>query len=263
MDYLENSACMLGIDIGGTGIKGALIDTITGQLLTPRIRYATPKPATPTAIAHLISQIADDMGWNGPIGCTFPALMQKGIVLAAANLDASWLGLDAAEIIHQLTGYPVSLLNDADAAALAEVNFGAGQAERGKVLLLTFGTGIGSALIVNREVIGSTELGHLLFPSDSTAEKYCSGKLVKGASALSWVEYAERLNGYLQHLELLVSPDLFILGGGICKNHEHLQHLLKTQRTAFKFAALGNNAGIVGAALVAHQEFYLPAARQL
>jgi polyphosphate glucokinase len=154
-------------------------------------------------------------------------------------------------------------LNDADAAAIAEVNFGAGQVECGKVLLLTLGTGIGSALIVNRALIGATELGHLLFPSESIAERYCSGKLVKGASALSWLEYAERLNGYLQHLELLFSPDLFILGGGICKQHEHLQHLLQTQRTPIRFAALGNNAGIVGAALIAHQTFYLPAQKQL
>lgn len=237
---------ILGIDIGGSGIKGAPVDVNTGELLAERIKLETPQPATPQAVAQAVRELTDLFAWRGPIGCTFPAIVHHGTTLSAANVDKSWIGAPAQQILADAVGQPLLLLNDADAAGLAEVTFGAAKGVAGTVIVLTLGTGIGSALIVDGRLVPNTEFGHLQFKG-GPAEKYCSSK-VKEAQDLNWKDYAARLNEYLQHVELLFSPDLFIIGGGISRKHEKFLPLL-TVRAKVLPAALRNDAGIVGAAL--------------
>ncbi|UXY15774.1 ROK family protein [Chitiniphilus purpureus] len=241
---------VLGIDIGGTGIKGAPVNVATGELLAERVRLDTPQPATPAAVGATVRQLVTSFGWQGPVGCTFPAIVHNGVTLSAANVDKSWIEAPAERILAEAVGLPLKLLNDADAAGLAEVMFGAAKGRNGKVLMLTLGTGIGSALIVDGNLISNTEFGHLVFPKDTIAEKYCSAK-VKDDLGLKYKQYAERLNGYLKHLQLLLSPDLVIIGGGISKKHEKFIPELVGLRFPVVPAALKNDAGIVGAAIEA------------
>ncbi|SFN62585.1 polyphosphate glucokinase [Formivibrio citricus] len=239
---------VLGIDIGGSGIKGALVDVSTGALLSERAHLATPQPATPEAVAQAVRELADRFEFSGLVGCTFPAIVQHGVTRSASNVDKSWIDAPAQDILSLALERPVVLLNDADAAGLAETVFGAAKGVAGTVIVLTLGTGIGSALIVDGRLVSNTELGHLQFKGD-IAEKYCSAK-AKERHSLGWRTYSKRLNEYLAHLELLFSPDLFILGGGISRKHERFIPELKL-RTPVLPAALRNQAGIVGAALVA------------
>ncbi len=245
---------VLGIDIGGTGIKGAPVNVETGELVAERHRIETPQPATPEAVGKVVKQIVDHFQWRGPIGCTFPAIVHNGVTLSAANVDQSWINAPAQKILSAATGLPLIMLNDADAAGAAEVAFGAAKGRGGKIIVITLGTGIGSALIVDGKLITNTEFGHLIFPKDMIAEKYCSAK-VKEDKELSWKDYNPRLNAYLEHLQLLFSPDLVIIGGGVSKKADKFIPEMKNLRFELVAATLKNEAGIVGAALEAAKAF--------
>jgi polyphosphate glucokinase len=240
-------AHVLGIDIGGTGIKAAPVDTVTGQLLAQRVKVATPHPATPDAVGAAVTQLVKDIGWTGPAGITFPGVVAKGVILTAANVDPSWIGVDAASKFAADTGLSVSMLNDADAAGVAEMRFGAGNGESGTVLLLTLGTGIGSALFIDGFLVPNTEFGHIQIRGKE-AEKRAS-ELVREEHELSWEKWADRVEEVLAELEALLSPGLFIIGGGISRKSDKFLPLLTGLRARVVPAALLNDAGIVGAAI--------------
>lgn len=242
----EEDRNILGIDIGGSGIKGAIVDITTGELITERIRLETPQPATPDAVVQTIHEMVNDFKWHGKIGCGFPAVIQKGIAKTAANVDASWIGTNIESLITVTTGCITKVINDADAAGLAEVKFGAGKDVDGVVLMLTIGTGIGSALFIDGKLVPNTEFGHLYY-KDMVAEKYCSDSARKKFE-LEWEVWAERFAKYLKHLERTVNPDLFIIGGGVSKKPEKFLPLINIT-TPLSIAEQQNNAGIVGAAL--------------
>lgn len=241
---------VLGIDIGGSGIKGAPVDTDTGLLLSDRVRIPTPSPSTPEAVAEVVARVAGSFGDTAICGCTFPAIVQSGMVRSAANVDKSWIGVDGDALLSRATGRTVALLNDADAAGIAEMTFGAGRGNMGVVMILTFGTGIGSAIFTHGKLVPNTELGHLKIRG-ADAEHRASDRARKD-ERLSWDEWAERVNEYLTELEALFSPDLFIFGGGVSKHHEKFFPMLTTNAPLVP-ASLLNEAGIVGAALAASQ----------
>jgi polyphosphate glucokinase len=238
----------LGIDIGGTGVKGAVVDTRKGVFVTDRLRIETPQPSSPDAVADIVAQIVRHFDWDGRIGCTFPGVVQHGVVHTAANLDKAWIGVDAQKHFGKATDCEVVVMNDADAAGVAEQAFGAARKEAGVVLLVTLGTGIGTALIHQGELVPNTELGHLEL-NGGDAEKYAS-ELVREREKLSWDEWAARLSDYFQMLESLLWPDLFVIGGGISKEPDPWMPLIKC-RTKMVPARLKNKAGIIGAALYA------------
>jgi polyphosphate glucokinase len=244
---------ILGIDIGGSGIKGAPVEIERGVLAAERCRIPTPLPSTPDAVADTVAEIVQHFAWKGPVGCTFPAVVKKGFVYSAANVDRSWIGTDGDSLLEERTGCPVMLLNDADAAGIAEMQFGAGEGRKGVVFVLTFGTGIGSALFAGGVLVPNTELGHIQIRCRKRrgvdAEDYASDRIRKGEK-LQWSVWAKRVNRYLGILESLFSPDLFILGGGVSKKHHKFLPLLSTQAEIVP-AELLNEAGIVGAALAA------------
>jgi polyphosphate glucokinase len=240
---------VLGIDIGGSGIKAAPVDVTAGTLTAERVKVATPRPALPQAIADAVAGLAAGFGWTGPAGITFPGVVARGVVHSAHNLDPAWLGVDAAALFGGVTGLPVTVLNDADAAGLAEMRFGAGQGELGTVLMLTFGTGIGSALFTRGQLVPNTELGHIEIHGED-AEKRAS-EHAREVQDLSWGKWAGRVDDYLQHLEALMSPDLFIIGGGISRRSNKFIPRLTGLRARIVPAALYNDAGIVGAAMAA------------
>ena len=239
---------IFGVDIGGTGIKGAPVDPHKGALADDRFRIPTPHPAKPGAVADVVAEIVEHFKWDGPIGCTFPGVVQSGTIRTAANVDESWVDLDASALFQDRIGHPVGILNDADAAGLAEMHYGAGKGKKGVVLVTTFGTGIGTAVFTDGYLLPNTEFGHLAFEG-TEAEKVASGR-VKDTDDLSWDEWAGRAGAYLRELERLFWPDLMILGGGVSKKFEKSSEELGT-RTPVKPAKLLNNAGIVGAALFA------------
>jgi polyphosphate glucokinase len=237
----------MGVDVGGTGTKGAVIDLASGDLLTDRLRVPTPRPSTPEAVADAVAQIVADAGWSGPVGCALPAVVTGGIVRSAANIDPAWIGTDGCAVIGEAAGVPITLLNDADAAGLAEMRFGAGRHRDGVVLLLTFGTGIGSALFVAGALVPNTELGHLQMWGDSAEERASASG--REQHDLSWEEWVgERVNPYLRYVEDLLWPDLIVVGGGVSKKPDRWVPMLET-RAELLVAELRNNAGIVGAAL--------------
>ncbi len=239
---------VFGVDVGGSGVKGAPVDLATGQLAADRIRIPTPKPATPEAVTDAIAEIVTGHGWSGPVGVTVPGVVLNGVVHTAANIGSGWVGYDAATALEHRLGMPVTVLNDADAAGLAEVTYGAAKGETGVVLLLTFGTGIGSAYLFEGRLIPNTELGHLIFKGGE-AEAYAAGRLVKrGDLEIEW--WARRVDELLDYLDDLFWPDLFVFGGGISKRFEAYSHLLDT-RARIVPAKLRNQAGIVGAAIAA------------
>ena len=239
---------VLGIDIGGTGIKGAPVDIVNGVLLAERYRIPTPQPSVPDAVAAVVAEVARHFEWSEPIGCTFPAVIKDGIAYSAANVDKSWIGTNGQRLIEQRTGCPVVLLNDGDAAGIAEMEFGAGRGQRGVVMMLTLGTGIGSALFVDGRLVPNTELGHMEVRGKD-AELRASDR-ARLAKKLTWKKWARLLDEYLGRLEVLFSPDLFIIGGGVSKRHDKFVPLLHT-RAPVVVGQLLNEAGIVGAALVA------------
>ncbi|OUC95086.1 polyphosphate--glucose phosphotransferase [Streptosporangium minutum] len=238
----------LGIDIGGSGIKGAPVDVVKGELTRERLRIPTPVPATPKAVAAVVAQIVEHFGWTGPVGVTFPGVVTAGITRSAANVDEAWIGEDARALFAKATGLSVVVLNDADAAGTAEMAIGAGRGKDGVVLVLTFGTGIGSALFVDGRLVPNTELGHLEIRGKD-AEKRASDH-AREDHELSWEKWAGRVEEYLQHVEALFSPSLIIIGGGVSKKSEKFLPKVRV-RTPVVPAALQNEAGIVGAAMAA------------
>ena len=241
---------ILGIDIGGSGIKGAPVDLTQGALAAPRHRIATPQPSSPEAVAGVVSQLVHHFGWQGPIGCTFPAIVKRGVTLSAANVDDAWVGTDAAALLREATGCPVTVLNDADAAGIAEMRFGAGRDQPGTVIILTFGTGIGSAVFVGGRLMPNTELGHIEL--DGREVEPWAADRVRKEKDLSWKKWSKRVARYLNYLEFLFSPDLFVIGGGVSKkSHKFLP--LDGVETPVRPAELLNEAGIIGAALAADE----------
>lgn len=235
-----------GIDVGGSGIKGAPVDTQTGELVAERIRVKTPRPATPEAIVATAVEVVRRSGWDGPVGCGFPAVVKDGVVRTAANIDEAAIGFDLQGRLEQELGSPVRVINDADAAGLAEMRWGAGRGIEGVVLMLTLGTGIGTSLFVEGRLVPNTELGHIEIRGKD-AEHRASDSARK-RDDLSWREYAERLDEYLHRIEDLLWPDLIVIGGGISKKADKfLPHL--TARTRVVPAQMLNEAGIAGAAL--------------
>ena len=242
---------LLGIDIGGSGVKGAVVDTRKGVFVTDRLRLETPQPGTPDALSEVVERITQHFEWNGAIGMTFPGVVTHGQVRTAANLDPSWIDVDARRLFIKATGCPVALLNDADAAAVGEQAFGAARKVEGVVVLVTLGTGIGTALINDGELVPNLELGHLeLHGADAEGFAAASAREREG---LSFEDWAKRLTEYFGALENLLWPDLFVVGGGVSKNPEPWLSLVNC-RTPMIPARLRNKAGIVGAALHAERE---------
>lgn len=242
---------VLGIDIGGSGIKGAPVDTKTGELLAPRWRIPTPEPSKPQKIAQVILQMVQHFEWQGAVGCGFPSVMRSGTALTAANIHKKWVGADAEALFAEVTGLTVKVVNDADAAGLAEMTFGAGREHHGVVMIITIGTGLGTALFTNGHLVPNTELGHLEM-NGRDAELQASDAARK-REKLSWKRWAKRFDQYLCTLEALFWPDLFILGGGVSKQFEKFAPYLFLQAPVTP-ASMLNEAGIVGAALAAIQE---------
>jgi polyphosphate glucokinase len=242
------SEAPVGVDIGGTGIKVAPVDLVAGALIGERARIATPSPATPHAVSVAIAQMLEGIDSSGPVGITMPAVVLHGTVMTASNIDASWIGTDAVALFATSTGRRVDVINDADAAGMAEMRYGAGKGHDGVVVLVTLGTGIGSGLFVDGVLVPNSELGHVhLHHGD--AEDWAADS-VRERDGLSWEKWAHRLSEYLGEVERLLWPDLFILGGGVSRRSEKFVPLL-TCRTPVVAALLHNDAGIVGAAMVA------------
>jgi polyphosphate glucokinase len=238
----------LGIDVGGSGIKGAIVDTRTGRLVSERFRVPTPDPSTPRAVGAAMARIIQHFGWHGPVGCGLPGPIKKGRLVTMNNLHKGWVGLSAADALSRACGQRVTVLNDADAAGLAEMKFGAGRKESGVVLMLTVGTGIGSALFVDGVLFPNTELGQLDIRG-KRAEKRASAKVKKDKS-LSWGAWAKRFTEYLNAVETILLPDLLIIGGGVSRRSKKFASKLKTRARLIP-AQLQNEAGIIGAALAA------------
>lgn len=236
-----------GIDIGGSGVKAALVDLETGEFIGERIRIETPKPATPNAVADVCRQLLEglEVASDIPVGITFPAPVIHGVIPFMANLDESWVGVNVIELMEKHLGRTVVPLNDADAAGLAEVVYGAAKDVPGLVIVTTLGTGIGSALIMDGKLVPNSELGHLEIDGHDAETRASSGQ--KTLQDLSWKKWAKRLQKYYSHVEMLFSPDLFVVGGGVSKNHAKFMPLLDL-KTKMVPAELRNTAGIVGAA---------------
>lgn len=238
-----------GVDIGGTGIKGAVVDVSTGVLTTERVRIPTPQPATPDSVIPVVAKLVADASYVGPVGCAFPAVVKDGVACTAANIDKSWIGTSvAAAISSELDGDLVRVVNDADAAGVAEMSFGAGRDIGGVVVMLTVGTGIGSAVFVNGVLVPNTELGHI--EVDGHDAEHRASEAAREAHELSRKDWAKRFNRYLEVLEALLWPDLVIIGGGVSKAPEKVMPLLESTATIVP-ATLANAAGIIGAALTA------------
>jgi polyphosphate glucokinase len=236
-----------GIDIGGSGMKAAPVDLATGTLTAERHKILTPRPATPEAMAPVVAELVRHFDWSGPIGVTFPGVVRHGVVHSAANVDKAWLDTDADELFTKEVGTDVHVVNDADAAGLAEVRYGAGRDRRGVVLVLTFGTGIGSGLFVDGVLVPNTELGHIEVDGHDAESRAAAS--VREREDLSWRDWAKRVQRYLEAVVKLFSPELIIVGGGASRKADKwVPHL--DVGTEIVPAALENEAGIVGAALL-------------
>jgi polyphosphate glucokinase len=240
---------VLGIDFGGSGIKGAPVDLTAGRFVRDRLRIETPHPSAPKAVADVVRTIAGHFGWAGPVGVTFPGVVAGGITRTAANVDKRWVGVDADALFTEATGCPVTVLNDADAAGLAEMTFGAGKGRGGVVLVLTFGTGIGSALFADGVLVPNTELGHLEL--DGKDAEHRASAQVREVKGLSWEKWAERVAAYLRHVDALFSPGLIIIGGGVSKKSDKFLPYIDGVTADVVSAALHNDAGIIGVAMAA------------
>lgn len=245
------SKIAFGIDIGGSGIKGAPVDLTSGSLAEDRIRIPTPQPATPKAVAKTVKELLDsfEIPSNTPVGVTFPAIIHHGIAMSAANVDQSWIGVNVNDLFTEITGREVFVVNDADAAGIAEVEFGAAKGKKGLVILTTLGTGIGSAMFIDGKLIPNSELGHLEYKGESF-EKFAASSVFEklGISYEQWA--TERLQKFYSHVEFLFSPDLFLVGGGVSKQAKEFLPLLELN-TPIQAAKLKNEAGIIGAAALA------------
>ncbi len=241
-----------GIDFGGTGIKGAPVDLGQGDFAADRVRIDTPQPATPRAVADVLKEIVERFKTSSaPVGVTVPGIVRRGVTLSAANIDKSWIGEDADALFTDVLGREVHVVNDADAAGLAEAEYGAAKGVGGLVIVTTLGTGIGSALIYDGVLVPNSELGHLELNGVGAETRAATSAHER--EGLSWEEWAERLTAYYRHLERLFTPDLFVVGGGVSKSWDKFGHLIDI-KTEIIPAVLQNRAGIVGAALVAHQK---------
>lgn len=240
---------VLGIDIGGTGIKGAPVDIRKGSLTADRFRLPTPRPATPEAVLRCVGEIVRHFDWHGILGVTFPGVVAGGVVRTAPNLDRSWPGRDLPELVRRETGLRAQAINDADAAGLAEIAHGVAKRAPGVVVVVTFGTGVGSGLFVDGRLVPNTELGHLELRGKDAERRVAES--VREKRSWSWKRWADETNGYLAELDELLSPDLIVIGGGIAKKADAFLPLLRSQ-APLRVAALGNEAGIVGAAMAAH-----------
>jgi polyphosphate glucokinase len=244
------SKFVLGIDIGGSGIKGAIVDVKTGEMTTDRHRIPTPEPSTPEAVADTIRQIAKKFGWKGPVGIGFPGVMQHGAVKTAANVDNGWLNVDLEKLIEKRTGSKCVAVNDADAAGMAEMKYGAGRKNKGVVIMLTVGTGIGCALFTQGKLVPNCEWGHFCLPGGiDDAEKWASDAARKNFE-LTWDEWMQRLKTYINYVEDMFWPDLIVIGGGLAKKLKKNGIPFET-RTKIVPAQLLNEAGIIGAAVTA------------
>lgn len=240
----------LGIDIGGSGIKGALVDTEKGEMVTDRLRIPTPQPSKPPAVIAVLKEMVDYFEYSGPIGVGLPGIVINGTVFSSANIDDDWLGFPGQQAMAEATGCSVTLVNDADVAGVAEMRFGAGKGQSGTVMIFTLGTGIGSAVFVNGRLVPNTELGHVyLRGQKKDAENYAAER-IRDEKNLGWKRWGKRLNTYFQHIEFLFSPELIIIGGGISKQHAEFLPYIQT-RARLVPAELRNEAGIVGAAVLA------------
>jgi polyphosphate glucokinase len=237
-----------GIDIGGTGMKAAPVDLTTGELAAPRFRLDTPQPSSPARLAEVARQLVEHHQWDRPVGVCMPSVVTHGVVRSAANIDDTWLGVDGEELFREVLGRPVHLVNDADAAGVAEMRWGAGRGRSGVVICLTFGTGIGSGMFVDGALVPNTELGHLELDGSDAEQRAAAS--IRQRDDLSWKQWAVRVDRYLGHIVKLFSPELIILGGGASKRPEKWVERLDPgcELAVAKFA---NNAGIAGAALIA------------
>jgi polyphosphate glucokinase len=239
---------ILGVDVGGSGVKGAPVDVESGSLVTERYRIPTPQPSKPDAVCDVVAEIARHFQWTGPIGCTFPAVIKEGVAYTAANVHKSWIGTNGQALLEEKTNCPVLLLNDADAAGMAEMEFGAGQGRSGVIIVLTFGTGIGSSIFVDGHLVPNTEFGHMEVRGKDAEDR--ASDRIRQEKELSWKKWAKCVDEFLGRMEALFSPDLFIVGGGVSKRYEKFLPLL-TVRTEVVPAQMLNEAGIIGAALAA------------
>jgi polyphosphate glucokinase len=240
---------ILGIDVGASGIKGAIVDLQKGKLSGERYRVPTPKPATPQAMAEAFAEVVRYFNYSGPVGCGFPSIVKNGVSLSAANIDEGWINTNIEEIFGNACGCPVFATNDADAAGVAEMRYGVGKGEDGVVLLITIGSGLGTALFYKGMMLPNTEFGHVLWKNNKVAEKWCSSG-ARERLKIGRKEWARRFNEYLHHMERLLSPDLFILGGGESKFFETYKDIFDVNARVIP-AQLLNNAGIIGAAAYA------------
>ena len=242
---------ILGIDVGGSGIKGAVVNTLTGEFIKDRLRIETPSPSKPDAIQKAVAEMVKHFEWQEKIGVGFPSVVKNGICYTAANIHKSWIGANIEELLAEISGCKVKAINDADAAGIAEMKFGAGKGiDKGVVLILTLGTGIGSAIFVNGHLMPNVEFGHLEMRGKD-AEKRASAE-VRQQKKLSWKDWGKRLNEYLKMVDSLINPDLIILGGGVSSRYGKYQQFLNV-RSRIVTAEFLNNAGIVGAALAAEE----------
>ena len=240
---------ILGIDVGGTGIKGALVNIETGKLTSEKFRIPTPKTGTPKAVANTIKELVNHFNWKGLVGCGFPTPLQHGKCLTGGNLHKDWKGVQVDALFEAKTGNSFSIVNDADAAGLAELNFGAGKGVKGTVIMITLGTGIGSGLFLDGKLVPNTEFGHVLYKNGEIFEKYASDSARK-RDDLSRKEWGKRLRKYFKHINLLVSPDLIIVGGGASKKFDKIEAKLDLDVKIVP-AQAENEAGIIGAAMAA------------
>jgi polyphosphate glucokinase len=245
------SGLVAGVDIGGTGIKAAPVDIATGNIATDRILLPTPSPATPQAVAGAVGEVLEQIGVAGPVGLAIPAVVRGGIVETASHIDHTWIGVNAVDFFSRVTGRQVAVLNDADAAGIAEVRFGAGRGMAGVVAVITLGTGIGSALFTDGTLVPNSELGHL--PLQHGKAEDWAAESVRERDQVSWEEYAQRLQAYLELVQRVLWPQLIIIGGGISNVADKFLPLIQL-RTPIVPARLRNHAGIIGAALLAPEE---------
>lgn len=245
-------AISLGIDVGGTGIKGGLVDTVKGKLISEKIKYATPQPSSPKSVMKVINQLIDDFGCRDQnFGCGFPSIIKNNVCHSAANIDDGWLGMDLHDFFLEHTGSKVTFVNDADAAAVAEMTHGLGKGVKGTVILITSGTGIGSGIFYDGKLFPNSEFGHLLYKK-SVFEHYASNGARK-KNNLDWKEWGSELNVFLNHVDFIINPDLIILGGGVSKYFEEKYKKYIEINTRVVRASMGNNAGIIGAAMLSTQ----------
>lgn len=244
---------LLGIDIGGSGIKGAIIDTETGELLTERHRIPTPQPAKPDAMAAVVKELVEHFNWTGAVGCCFPTLVQHGRCKSQSNLDPSWVGIQIEELFSQYCGgIPFYVGNDADLAGVAEMALGAGKGKQGKVIMVTIGTGLGSGFFYNGVLIPNFELGHILYEDGRAIELYASDSARK-RDGLKLVAWAKRFDYFLHHINRIFLPNFVIIGGGQSKKYDKFKDVL-TADIPIGVAHFKNNAGIIGAAMFAHSK---------